>query len=112
MRIKVRGGTMTHGGETLCSTCSRSTIIRGRKLDEEIVDCHIIGLGHRRITFRVTSCSAYTDARLPSMYQLLENAWVLREPSKRRPAGFVHGKDLRAEEMADLMTGGDLEADE
>jgi hypothetical protein len=42
----------------------------------------------------------------------LENAWVLRERSKRRPAGFVHGKDLRAEEMAELLSGGDLDPDE
>lgn len=112
MRIKVHGGTMSHSDETLCSTCSRSTIIRGRKLDEEIVDCHIIGLGHRRITFRVTACSAYSDARLPSMMQLMENAWVLRTASKRRPAGFVHGKDLRSEELANLMYGDDLESDE
>ena len=103
MRIKVHGGTMSHSDETLCSTCSRATITRGRKLDEEIVDCHILGVGHRRITFRVTSCSAYTDGRLPTIMQLMENAWVLRAGSKRRPAGFIHGKDLRAEELASLM---------
>jgi len=108
MRVKVHGGTMSHGDETLCSTCSRSTITRGRSLDEEIIDCHIIGLGHRRITFRVTSCSAYNDARLPSMLQLMENAWVLRAGTKRRPAGFIHGKDLRSEELATLMTEADL----
>lgn len=95
MRIKIQGGTTTDGDETKCATCTHSTIIRGRKMDEEIVDCHLIGLRHRRITFRVTSCSEYVDSRLPSIMQLMENAWVLRPGSKRRPAGFVHGKDLR-----------------
>jgi hypothetical protein len=112
MRIKVYGGTMSHSDETLCSTCSRATITRGRSLDEEIIDCHIIGLGHRRMTFRVTSCSAYTDSRLPSMMELLENAWVLRRGSKRRQAGFIHGKDLRSEELACLMANIDPEDDE
>ena len=104
MRVKVYGGTMSDSGETLCSTCSRSTITRGRSLDEEIIDCHIIGLGSRRITFRVISCSGYNDARLPSMMELLENAWVLRRGSKRRPAGFIHGRDLREEELSALIT--------
>ena len=105
MRVKVHGGTVSFSDDTLCSTCSRATITRGRKLDEEIVDCHVTGLVHRRITFRVTSCSAYMDARLPSMMQLMENAWVLRSASKQRPAGFgfIHGKELCREEMADLM---------
>lgn len=107
MHVKVYGGTMSHSDETLCSTCSHSTITRGRSLDEEIIDCHLIGMGQRRITFRVTSCSAYVDARLPTMMQLMENAWVLRRGSKQRPAGFIHGKDLRIEEIADLMSAAD-----
>ncbi len=109
MRLKVYRGTMSDSEEPLCTTCSHSTIIRGRTMDEEIIDCHLIGRGHRRIPFRVTSCSAYNDARLPSMMQLMENAWVLSRGSKRRPAGFIHGKDLRAEEMSLLMGGGDID---
>ena len=112
MRVKIQGGTMCHGEETLCATCVHSTIIRGRKLDEEIVNCN--GRGLRvgfRITFRVTSCSDYTDARLPSMMQLMENAWVLRRGSKRRPAGFVHGRDLQAEEIYRFASEADSEDD-
>ena len=109
MRLKVYRGTMSDSEEPLCTTCSHSTIIRGRTMDEEIIDCHEIGYGHRRIPFRVTSCSAYNDVRLPSMMQLMENAWVLSRGSKRRPAGFIHGKDLRAEEMSLLMAGGDID---
>jgi len=105
MTFKVYGGTMSHSEEPLCTTCSHSSVIRGRTLDEEIIDCRVMGLGCRRITFRVTSCSDYNDARLPSMMQLMENAWILRRGSKSRPAGFIHGKDLRAEEMSQLMAG-------
>lgn len=110
MMFKVYGGTMTHSEEPLCTTCSHSSIIRGRTLNEEIVDCRVFGLGRRRITFRVTSCSDYNDVRLPSMMQLMENAWILRRGSKSRPAGFVHGKDLREEEMSRLMA--DCEIDD
>jgi len=106
MKIKVRGGAMSHD-DTLCTTCTRSTITRGRRLDQAIVHCHLSGLGPREIPFPVVSCSAYADARLPSLMELMENAWVLRKGSKKRPAGFIHGKDLRAEEMAQLMADAD-----
>ena len=112
MNIKVHGGTRCHSDEPLCNTCSHSRIIRGRTLNEEIVDCHATAFGHRRITFHVTFCSSYNDARLPSMMQLMENAWILRKGSKNRPAGFIHGKELRMEEMSQLMTGGDDDDDD
>ena len=76
MRMKVHGGT-ARGEGNLCTTCSHSTITRGQKLDDEIVDCRVFGLGHRRVTFRVTSCTAYHDQRLPSLMQLMDDAWVL-----------------------------------
>ena len=103
MRLKIRGGTMSHSDETLCSTCTHSTIIRGRTLDEEIINCNRAIHVAVRIPFRVTSCSDYTDARLPSMYQLTENAWILRKGSKRRAAGFVHGRDMKVEELSEVV---------
>jgi hypothetical protein len=108
MKLQVYGETTSHSDEPLCRTCTHSRIIRGRSLDEEIIECRILGYGHRRITFRVTSCSDYTDARLPSIMELMENAWVLRRGSKRRPAGFIHGKDVRAEELLQMMSEGEL----
>jgi hypothetical protein len=110
MRLKVYGDSANQ--TTLCATCTHSRIIRGRSTSEEIIDCRVIGHGHRRITFRVTSCSEYVDSRLPPIMELMENAWVLRRGSKRRPAGFIHGKDLRAEEMIQMMSEGELEDDE
>lgn len=104
MNLKIHGGTVCHSEDTLCATCIYSTIIRGRRLDEEIIKCNGRGIrGALLITFRVTSCSDYTDARLPSMMQLMENAWVLRRGRKSRPAGFVHGRDLRVEELDELI---------
>jgi hypothetical protein len=102
MRLKVHGGTACGEGN-LCTTCSHSIITRGQKLDEEIVDCRVFGLGHRRVTFRVTSCTAYHDQHLPSLVELMDEAWVLQPGSKRQRAGFVKGSELRREEMAELM---------
>ena len=35
----------------------------------------------------------------PTYMQLLEDAWILKPASKRRPAGFVKHSELKAEEM-------------
>jgi hypothetical protein len=35
--------------------------------------------------------------------QMVQAAWILRPGSKKRPAGFIRGSDLRQEELADIM---------
>jgi hypothetical protein len=104
MRVRVHNGTVSHGESNLCTTCRHSTIIRGRTLDEEIVQCQAVTIRATAITFKVTSCSAYSDERLPTYMQMLENAWILQPGSKKRPAGFIRGSDLRDEEMRGVMT--------
>jgi hypothetical protein len=103
MKAKIHGGTVAHGDSSLCNTCTHSTIIRGRTLDEEIVECHASVMHGRTIPFKVTSCSSYTDARLPSYTDLVQMAWILTPHSKRRPAGFVRSADLKPEELADVL---------
>ena len=39
----------------------------------------------------------------PTYMQLLEDAWILKPASKRRPAGFVKNSELKAEEMRAIM---------
>lgn len=105
MHLRIHGGTVTHGETSLCGTCRHSTIIRGRALDEEIVQCRAIMMRSTRVPFKVTSCSSYDDSRLPSYADLVQSAWILQPHSKRRAAGFVHARDLKAEELADVLAG-------
>lgn len=77
-------------------TCSR-----GRTLDEEIVLCSALGFRGVRITFKVTFCSDYTDKRSPSYMEMMQEAWILHPGTKRRPAGFVRGRDLHDDELFD-----------
>jgi glycine/D-amino acid oxidase-like deaminating enzyme len=35
--------------------------------------------------------------------EMMEEAWILQPGSKRRPAGFIRGRDLREEELSGLM---------
>jgi hypothetical protein len=103
MNLKVRNGTPNHSSQTLCATCRLSMIVRGRTLDEEIVHCHAMPTHTVPITFTVTSCSTYCDARAPSYMQLLQTAWILKPGTKKRPAGFIRAADLSDKEMSDLM---------
>jgi hypothetical protein len=104
MHQKVQNGTVLNNESSLCSTCRLSMIVRGRSLDEEIVKCHAMGMRAARVPFKVTFCSSYADARLPSYMEMVEEAWILHPGSKRRRAGFVRGADLRDEELSDIIT--------
>jgi hypothetical protein len=103
MHLKVRNGTAPNSDANLCTTCRLSTIVRGRSLDEEIVQCHALAMRGARLTFKVTYCSAYSDARQPSYVQMMEHAWILQPGSKKRPAGFIRGAELRQDELNDAM---------
>lgn len=100
MLTKVYDGTPMQHGESLCETCRHSRIIRGRRLEEEMVFCDAMAMQTVRVTFKVTTCTDYSDSREPGYHELLEKAWVLCPSSKRRAAGFVRGSDLHAEEIA------------
>jgi hypothetical protein len=103
MLMKVYGGTREQEAQSLCGCCNHSRIIRGHRLEEEVVICDAVFQQALRITFKVTSCSSYSDNREPSYRELLEKAWILRPPSKRRPAGFVRATDLTEPEMREVF---------
>ena len=98
MLMKVYGGTQLQSAESLCGTCRHAHIVRGRRMEEEMVVCGAMMLRSIRIAFNVTECTDYIDAREPSFHELFEKAWVLRPATKRRPAGFVRGAELTERE--------------
>jgi hypothetical protein len=59
-------------------------------------------MGIIRVTFKVSSCSAYMDERHPTFMEMMEEAWILQPGSKKRPAGFIRANELRHEELADI----------
>lgn len=92
-RRKVHGGTPTHFAPSMCETCSSATIIRGETLDQEIVQCSVLGRGDdNRITFKVMHCNSYTDARLPSIYEMRQMAWEIRT-DRAKGIGFVSPRE-------------------
>lgn len=103
MLIKVYGGTRSESGANLCESCRFSRIVRGRRLDEEMVLCDAIAMHTVRVEFKVTTCSDYVDANTPSYAELLEKAWILTPASRRRAAGFIRAADLEEHEHFRLL---------
>ena len=94
MRLKIRGGTVNHGDPSLCSTCRFATIVKGQRLRDDIVECRRLS-DRARITFPVTSCSEYSDQRIPSLGDMEDIAWVLRSDPHRNQIGFVEARKLK-----------------
>lgn len=94
MRIKIRGGTADHGQRSLCETCRWATVIRGTRLDDEIVHCAQLSWKNQRVTFPVVSCSSYGDRRRPTVREMEEIAWILRSDPQRNKIGFVRSSRL------------------
>jgi hypothetical protein len=105
MRIKIHRGTPVNGDDNLCESCSHSRIIRGRRVDEEVVVCEASHSMPTHVTFKVTTCSDYQDCKVPSYWELMQQAWILRPQSGKRPAGFVRASDLRDDEFSQFMAG-------
>ena len=98
MRINIRGGTVDHGQRSLCETCRWATIIRGRTLGDEIVECDQLSYRNQRVPFPVTSCTRHSDRRQPRLKDMEEIAWVLRSDPLRNQVGFVRSSKLPDEE--------------
>jgi len=103
MRINVRNGTPVHDQTTLCTTCRHSRITRGRKLDEELVFCGASHFATTHITFKVTSCSGYSNQTEPTYFELIQQAWILQPGSRRKPSGFVRASEIEDEGFALAM---------
>lgn len=95
MRIRIRGGTVQHGEQSLCLTCRHATVVKGQSLREEIIQCGRLSSGHDLIPFPVTSCSGYSDRRHPSIRDMEDIAWVLRTDPKRKQIGFIQARQLK-----------------
>ncbi len=94
----------------MCQSCRHARITRGRKLDEELVICSESPTAPIVITFKVTSCSGYMDDRIPTYFELMQQAWVLQPATSKRGAGFVRASDLRDRDFAAYLAS--LEAEE
>jgi hypothetical protein len=106
MHIKVRGGTVQHGEQSLCATCKYATVVKGRSMREEIVECSQVSSGHGRIPFAVAECSEYLHRSHPSVFDMESIAWVLRTNAGRTRIGFVRARDVKPSERL-LLTDDD-----
>ena len=97
MNFKIKGGTTSDQTTSLCLSCRSATIISGPGLTDRIIACAQLDKNDR-ITFVVTSCTAYSDKSLPSLYYMEDIAWILRSDPKRNQVGFVRSRNLSFED--------------
>lgn len=98
MHFKIHGGTARDDEPSLCLSCRRATVVRGKSLRDEIIECGLLRDDDSRISFPVTSCSSYSDRRQPTLYQMEVIAWELRTDRTKSRIGFHppkrHDRDL------------------
>lgn len=90
MRINVRGGTVKDGHRTLCESCRWSTVIRGARIGDEIVECTQLSFFNKRVRFPVTSCSDYLGRTQADLEEMEAVALIIKAEPRRTLAGFVN----------------------
>jgi len=98
MQAKVRDGTPQHGEPSLCVSCRHATVVRGMRVEDEIVECSELWSDRKFIRFPVRSCSSYSDRRQPLLKDMEEMAWILRSNGRNGRIGFVRAADLKPDE--------------
>ena len=82
---------MNYGRERLCESCRWSTVIRGPKVGDEIVECNQLSYVNNRIPFPVTSCTDYVNRNQFNLPEMIEMALMLKVEPRRTQAGFGPG---------------------
>jgi hypothetical protein len=84
----VEGGTPT--GEPLCRTCNNCIRVQGKALSQTRIFCKALNdFNNVEITFEAFECSKYDDQRLPRLYDMEKEAWILRSDARTKKVGFV-----------------------
>jgi len=93
--IKVRNGTARHDGESLCKSCRHATIIRGERIDEEIIRCGELSGNASAIRFKVVECSSHQSKAESTLNMMREIAWEVRTDKTGKKIGFMSPLDAR-----------------
>lgn len=93
MLVKIKDGTRS--GQSLCTTCSYSQVIKGASDSQEIVFCGRLGSWEGgRVPFKVVDCNEWADKSKPSLHDMRQTAWVLSTDKQKR-FGFQTPKEWR-----------------
>lgn len=91
------GGKMMKYGDTpshsdhKCLTCKSSIVVKGQRVDDEIVHCKMLD---KQITFKVSACSRWSGRNELEMWQMEAIAHVLVS-KKGKIIGFKTPDELK-----------------
>src|SRR5579872_6659838 len=87
----VEGGTPV--GPPLCRTCHSSMYIKGKAEGQELLFCSKIDTWYDTpLPFEAYECSAYSDKRLPDLYDMKKVAWIIQSDALTKRVGFLPPK--------------------
>ena len=94
----------------ICATCSRAISAFGRSGRQVLTRCATF---RRPIPFPVERCSAYEDKndKTPSIYTMVESAWILGVDKGNRVIGFCSPKQWRSENKNTPVLPGHFDED-
>lgn len=81
--------------EPLCKTCDHAQYIQGESLVNVTLLCHKSDWVPREMEFEATTCSMYSDRRLPSQYEMEKIAWRINSDAKAGKIGFISPKEWK-----------------
>jgi hypothetical protein len=90
---RIKGGTISGGGPSLCRTCRHATRRQGERPTDSLTYCHQI---ESNLRFESYECSDYDDKRQPALWMMEEVAWQFRtDPKQKGQMGFVSPEKLK-----------------
>lgn len=95
--VYVRNGTPI-GTVSLCSTCRNAHIVEGYRESEAIVLCTYTFDRPLSISFKVKSCSNYTDRTRPSYFEMQKLA-IPVSTGTLKPVGFLIQREVEDESV-------------
>ena len=89
-KLKILDGTRSSCAPRLCDTCQSGLVRKGAAESDERIYCIFM---ERDIKTRVVECNRYVDRSQPSLWEMRQIAWVLRNDPQREAIGFIRAKE-------------------
>lgn len=85
--VYVKNGTPVEG-QSLCTSCNHSHIMRGFRESEELIYCNYVMERLLPLPFKIRECTSYADKNKPTWDQMEDLAIEIKPAVSYKPIGF------------------------